>query len=182
MDSKELKFFRVATLPTSNYVVGGIYFVTSEKKIYIRTDTGWESYSNSSGDGGDTSSAYYISVSNLNAPATDAGKEALDGVIAAFEAGTPVFVYNHGITPSIDVTYIYNTCIMVKKYPSTKSNDYEILIEYRNGTACPSYLFTRTATTGAWSSSPGASYNFLTGSVASSVSYTNSGYPQSTTI
>ncbi len=39
-----LKFNKVKTLPTSGYNVGDVFFVSSEKKIYIRTASGWEKY------------------------------------------------------------------------------------------------------------------------------------------
>lgn len=44
-----LKFNKVKNLPTSGYNVGDVFFVSSEKKIYIRTASGWEKY-----DGGFT--------------------------------------------------------------------------------------------------------------------------------
>lgn len=44
-----LKFNKVKNLPTSGYNVGDVFFVSSEKKIYIRTVSGWEKY-----DGGFT--------------------------------------------------------------------------------------------------------------------------------
>lgn len=40
-----VRFFRVSALPSSGYAVGGLYFVTPEQKIYLRTSTGWEEYS-----------------------------------------------------------------------------------------------------------------------------------------
>lgn len=43
------KFKKVKTLPTSGYSTGDIYFVSSEKKIYIRTESGWEDYGASGG-------------------------------------------------------------------------------------------------------------------------------------
>ena len=43
------KFKKVKTLPTSGYSTGDIYFVSSEKKIYIRTESGWEDYGGASG-------------------------------------------------------------------------------------------------------------------------------------
>lgn len=43
------RLHRVNTLPTSGYEVGGVYFVRSEGKIYIRTESGWECYGASSG-------------------------------------------------------------------------------------------------------------------------------------
>ena len=39
-----LKFNKVKNLPTSEYNVGDVFFVSSEKKIYIRTASGWEEY------------------------------------------------------------------------------------------------------------------------------------------
>ena len=39
-----LKFNKVKNLPTSGYNVGDVFFVSSEKKIYIRTASGWEKY------------------------------------------------------------------------------------------------------------------------------------------
>lgn len=39
-----LKFNKVKNLPTSGYNVGDVFFVSSEKKIYIRTVSGWEEY------------------------------------------------------------------------------------------------------------------------------------------
>ena len=39
-----LKFNKVKNLPTSGYNVGDVFFVSSEKKIYIRTASGWEEY------------------------------------------------------------------------------------------------------------------------------------------
>ena len=41
-----LKFNKVKDLPTSGYNVGDVFFVSNEKKIYIRTASGWESYNN----------------------------------------------------------------------------------------------------------------------------------------
>lgn len=43
-----LKFNKVKNLPTSGYNVGDVFFVSSEKKIYIRTESGWEEYGGSS--------------------------------------------------------------------------------------------------------------------------------------
>lgn len=42
------KLKKVETLPTSGYSTGDIYFVSSEKKIYIRTESGWEDYGGAS--------------------------------------------------------------------------------------------------------------------------------------
>ena len=44
MSDTNIKFFKVQTLPTSGYVVGGVYFCKADKKAYIRTSTGWEDY------------------------------------------------------------------------------------------------------------------------------------------
>ena len=44
-----LKFNKVKNLPTSGYNIGDVFFVSSEKNIYIRTVSGWEKY-----DGGFT--------------------------------------------------------------------------------------------------------------------------------
>ena len=38
------KLYKVASLPSSGYSEGDIYFVKNEKKIYIRTASGWEEY------------------------------------------------------------------------------------------------------------------------------------------
>lgn len=37
--------YRVDALPATG-VVGGIYFVKSEKKVYLYTENGWEPYGN----------------------------------------------------------------------------------------------------------------------------------------
>lgn len=42
------RLHRVNTLPTSGYEVGGVYFVRSEGKIYIRTESGWECFDKAS--------------------------------------------------------------------------------------------------------------------------------------
>lgn len=44
MSKQSVRFFRVSALPTSGYVTGGVYFVTTENKIYLRTSSGWEAY------------------------------------------------------------------------------------------------------------------------------------------
>lgn len=71
-----LKFNKVNTLPTSGYNEGDVYFVKSEKKIYVRTATGWEDYSGDGSGGGvaskllnprlDGSSSPVISVGNAS--------------------------------------------------------------------------------------------------------------------
>ena len=47
-----INFKKVKTLPTSGYSEGDIYFVSSEKKIYIRTSSGWEDYGGAQVTGG----------------------------------------------------------------------------------------------------------------------------------
>lgn len=42
------RLHRVNTLPTSGYEVGGVYFVRSEGKIYIRTESAWECFDKAS--------------------------------------------------------------------------------------------------------------------------------------
>lgn len=44
MSDTNIKFYKVASLPTSGYVVGGVYFCKADKKTYIRTSTGWEDF------------------------------------------------------------------------------------------------------------------------------------------
>ena len=44
MATPKERLHKVNTLPTSGYEVGGVYFVTGEKKIYIRTETDWECF------------------------------------------------------------------------------------------------------------------------------------------
>lgn len=60
-----LKFNKVKTLPTSGYNEGDVYFVKSEKKIYVRTATGWEDYS---GDGSGGGVASKLEVHNYDNP------------------------------------------------------------------------------------------------------------------
>ena len=59
-----LKFNKVNTLPTSGYNEGDVYFVKSEKKIYVRTATGWEDYGGSASGGSDVASK--LEVHNYN--------------------------------------------------------------------------------------------------------------------
>lgn len=60
-----LKFNKVNTLPISGYNEGDVYFVKSEKKIYVRTATGWEDYS---GDGSGGGVASKLEVHNYDNP------------------------------------------------------------------------------------------------------------------
>lgn len=59
-----LKFNKVNTLPTSGYNEGDVYFVKSEKKIYVRTATGWDDYGGSASGGSDVASK--LEVHNYN--------------------------------------------------------------------------------------------------------------------
>ena len=51
-----LKFKKVNVLPSSGYSEGDVYFVKSEKKIYVRTAAGWEDYSGDGSEGSDVAS------------------------------------------------------------------------------------------------------------------------------
>ena len=54
-----LKFKKVNVLPSSGYSEGDVYFVKSEKKIYVRTATGWEDYGGSASGGSDVASKLF---------------------------------------------------------------------------------------------------------------------------
>lgn len=62
MSDTNIKFYRVSTLPESGFVVGGVYFVTSESKIYVRTAYGWEAYAGSDSGSGSSSGTSMQSI------------------------------------------------------------------------------------------------------------------------
>lgn len=161
MANPEIKFIRVSALPASGHIVGGVYFVTSENRIYVRTASGWEAY------GGSGGSAYQIEESALNSPATDEGKAALDGVVAAAEAGTPVFVRATGSGNPFTETYQrYVTNVFCNTFADTDAylNDkYLILYYWRTPYSCISRVFYRNKTTGAWTATGSSATTLLTG-------------------
>ncbi len=160
MANTEIKFIRVSTLPTSGYITGGVYFVTSENKIYVRTASGWEAY------GGDSGAAYYIEESALADPTTDEAKAALDGVVSAVEAGTPVSVRTTGSGNPFTETYQrYVTNVFCNTFADTDAylNDkYLVLYYWRTPYSCISRTYYRNKTTGAWTLSGNGATTLLT--------------------
>ncbi len=100
MADTNIRFYRVSTLPTSGYVTGGVYFVSSENKIYVRTDSGWEAYG-ASGDG----SGSYVPLSRVTDSVVygSTGIPTGDAVWKAIHSETPSAVSSS----STSMVYLY---------------------------------------------------------------------------
>lgn len=104
------RLHRVNTLPTSGYEVGGVYFVRSEGKIYIRTESGWECFDKAS-EADTASQATAIKV--RAAAATD------DRPIPFSALGT---ASKTTLAPALDANFTYNKSTQTLNVPNVVSS------------------------------------------------------------
>lgn len=136
-----INFKKVQILPTSGFSVGDVYFVSEEKKIYIRTSLGWEDYGGAQVTG---EAANFVMIDLSELPVNGSKKMSLDifnKLAAGAESKTPMFGYSK-VPSTMNESVLYQM-VPLSVFYGYSSVELAIHIQYTVNNKCVEVRFSQ---------------------------------------